>query len=241
MLSHTRHFNRTINRGRFNLFTEPKCEPVSLEEAKKFLVVDFDKHDLIIDRMIVAVRQMAEQMTKLTFITQEWQVFFDHFPHQHGDDLHGFGHGHWAHGDFGGSGVGHVATVLGHAQDFEFEKPPLQTVTHVKTFDDDDIGTIFDPANFHVRTYKGIDVVKGRIALRNASIWPFGTRSIDAVEIQFKSGYGDSASNVPHEIRQAILEEVAFRYNNRGDCAKNTLTMNPTSQALLTQFRIMEL
>lgn len=236
MLSHTRHFNRHLESGRFNLIAAPQCEPVDLEEAKKFIIVDHNNHDLIIDRLIVAARQMAEQLTKITFITQEWQLFFDHFPHRHGHS----GHGHWAHDNFDHSGVGHVATILGHAEDFELDKPPLQSITHVKTFNDDDVGTIFDAANYHVRTYKGIDVVKGRIALRNASTWPFGTRSIDAVEIQFKAGYGNSPEDVPHEIRQAILEEVTFKYNNRGDCPTDKIG-SKTARGLLQQFRIMEL
>lgn len=62
------------------LVTGPATEPIELEEAKKHLNVDFDDDDELIDAMLKAARQSAEQFTGRALIDQTWDVFLDEFP-----------------------------------------------------------------------------------------------------------------------------------------------------------------
>jgi uncharacterized phiE125 gp8 family phage protein len=40
----------------------------------------------------------------------------------------------------------------------------------------------------------------------------------EALKITFKTGYGDTASDIPEDIKTAIKAHVAYMYENRGDC-----------------------
>jgi uncharacterized phiE125 gp8 family phage protein len=62
------------------LITAPDEEPVFLEEAKIFCRVDGDDEDQLIEAIIIAAREMAEQRTKRALITQIWDLSIDEFP-----------------------------------------------------------------------------------------------------------------------------------------------------------------
>ena len=52
----------------------PSEEPVSLEEVKKHLNVDYNYDDELISGYITAARQYAEEYTRRSFVTQTWQA-----------------------------------------------------------------------------------------------------------------------------------------------------------------------
>ncbi len=56
------------------LVTPPAEEPVSLEEAKLHLRVDFDEDDALILALISAARQAAETITGRQLITARWKL-----------------------------------------------------------------------------------------------------------------------------------------------------------------------
>lgn len=62
------------------LVSAPETEPVSLEEAKAHLNVDFDDDDALIEVLISASRSAAERFTGRAFIEQTWDLFLDEFP-----------------------------------------------------------------------------------------------------------------------------------------------------------------
>lgn len=108
----------------------------------------------------------------------------------------------------------------------ELPRAPLQSVTHVKAYDDADAVTTFAASNYYVDSATR----PGRIVLREASSWPDAARVANAVEIQFVAGYGNAAA-VPNQIKQAILMTVAHLYEHRGDAS---VDMPETACALLT-------
>jgi len=63
-----------------SLVTEPAEEPISLEEAKAHLRVDFTDDDAYISALIVATRMIAEERTYRALITQTWDYILDDFP-----------------------------------------------------------------------------------------------------------------------------------------------------------------
>jgi len=62
------------------LITGPTIEPVSLAEAKLHLRVDVSDDDALIDGLIVAAREKAENILRRALITQTWDLHQDGFP-----------------------------------------------------------------------------------------------------------------------------------------------------------------
>jgi len=91
-------------------------------------------------------------------------------------------------------------------------KPPLQSVSSVKYIDYEGTETVFDAANYIVDTSSE----PGRLTLAYGVTWPTVTlQRLNGVKITFTAGYGDSASDVPQTVKQAILLLVGHWYENR--------------------------
>ncbi len=58
----------------------PAVEPVSLSEAKAHLRVDATDDDSLIQGLIAAARQTAEEHLRRALITQNWRLTLDRFP-----------------------------------------------------------------------------------------------------------------------------------------------------------------
>lgn len=94
----------------------------------------------------------------------------------------------------------------------EVPKPPLVSVTHVKTYDDADDDTTFAASNYFVDA----KAEPGRIVLRSTASWPDVDRVANGVEVQFIAGYGEPSA-VPASIKRGILELFMWLYEHRGD------------------------
>ncbi|MBW2645096.1 MAG: hypothetical protein JRE23_02755 [Deltaproteobacteria bacterium] len=58
----------------------------------------------------------------------------------------------------------------------------------------------------------------GRVILQPNESWPSGTLYTDnPIKIEYVCGYGDSATDVPEDIRNAMLLMIEDAYNNRGE------------------------
>ena len=212
---------------RLDLVTAPTKEPVTVTEAKAFLRITGDTEDTLIASLITVARSAAESYTRRAFITQTWKMFRDDWPTTKGN--------RWWDGvrqlpisELRGQGV--VVMPL----------PPLQSVTHIKTYDDADAATTFSTGNYQVSAYSGDFANQGRITLRDSgSGWPTFERNADGVEIQFGAGYGDDAADIPGQIRQAIKHQVSTLYEDRGAC-EGGACCNITKK-LLDPFRIIKL
>jgi uncharacterized phiE125 gp8 family phage protein len=79
-----------------------------------------------------------------------------------------------------------------------------------------------------------------RIALDVNQSFPTLANRINAVEVRYKVGYGDAASDVPDGIKQAILLTIGNWYGNRESVITGrTATEVPqTSKFLLDQYKI---
>lgn len=64
----------------YELITGPAYEPLTLEEAKKHLNVDFTDDDALIGIFLKAARQNAERYMGRALISQVWDLYLDEFP-----------------------------------------------------------------------------------------------------------------------------------------------------------------
>lgn len=94
----------------------------------------------------------------------------------------------------------------------------LQSVTHIKYTDSDEVQSTFDSSKYLVDT----DSEPGRIILKTNETWPTDVLSPkNPIEIQFVTGYGDSSTDIPQDIRNAILWLVSYLYNYRHGVVTN--------------------
>lgn len=199
---------------RLTLTTAPALLPVTIDEVKHQLEIDDadTARDALVSGFMRTATDQAEAYTARVLITQTWTAFYDSWPTVPRDD-EPLGEG-WHIGP---------STILDSPGRFlELPKPPLQSVVHIKAYDDSDAATTFAASNYFVDTASS----PGRIALRKSVAAPSVTRTANGLEIQFVAGYGDNFADVPQPIRDGILALVAFMYENRGDCP-------PESQAIV--------
>lgn len=68
------------NHWALTLVTPPTVEPVSLDDAKEHLRVDWDDDDSYITALITAARMITEERTGRALISQTWDLILDDFP-----------------------------------------------------------------------------------------------------------------------------------------------------------------
>lgn len=198
--------------------TAPAEEPVTLTELKAQLRIDGSTEDAILAIYLQAAREWAESYTRRAFITQTWTLWLDNFP---------FGRSpKW----WDGVVDAHINTLNEGARDIVLPRPKLQSVTHLKTYGDDNTATTF--------TGYIVDAASesGRIVLKNSETWPTNLRAGNAIEIEFVCGYGAAAA-VPMAIKTAILQVATKLYECRGDMAESDFPT--TAKLLLNPYKVL--
>jgi uncharacterized phiE125 gp8 family phage protein len=88
-------------------------------------------------------------------------------------------------------------------------KQPLQSITSVKYYGTDNTEYTLLSADYFVDAKSQ----PGRAVLAYGKSWPTITlRPANAICIEFKAGYGDTAANVPKIVKQAILMHIDLLY-----------------------------
>lgn len=186
------------------LSTAPATEPVLLADLKLYLRYTLtDQDDYLID-LITTARLFIESVTGFAFITQEWQMTMDNWPGQRDD---------W----WDGSRVGSINELYGMASPFQFVQPtkyPLQSVDTLTVYDESSNATSVTVADkFDVDTQSW----PGRLVLKRGETWPIALRALNAIEFVYTAGFGDTASDVPENFKQAIIMMAGYMFNNRGN------------------------
>lgn len=155
------------------LKSAPATGAVTLAEAKDYLRIADSQNDAEIASLVLALTERAELWTGRSFVDQSWTFWLDSLP----------------------------ITKSCYARQIEIPRPPLQSVTHIKTYDAVGTGAVFPASSYFVDTVSS----PGRIVLQEGHSWPAGgLRLANAVEIEFIAGYG-SVGAVPPALREGIL------------------------------------
>lgn len=166
--------------------TPPAIEPVTLSEAKSHLRVDGNHDDAYIAGLIRAAREWVEQYLDRTLITTQWAMRFDRFP-------------------------------VDSTADIELPRPPMATsgpataVTVAYTLED---GTTATYGTHLFRVDRAS--TPGAVKTNYAQTWPPHRQDDNSVSVTWWAGYGDSASDVPQGVKNAILLYVHELYEKRG-------------------------
>lgn len=184
--------------------TPPAAEPVTAAELRTLLrETATGLPDAEADDFIAEARQYIEQMTGIAMITQSWTLTLDCWP-KTGIPF------------FEGVHQGSVNDLYASGRNARLDLPtyPLQSITSVKTYDEDGTETAITVANvFDVDTYQK----PGRIGLKVGASWPTALRGTNAIIIVYVAGYGDAASDVPAPLVAAVKRLAGYLYSHRGD------------------------
>ncbi len=190
-----------IARSSTTLDTAAVVLPLSLGEVKDYLGIDDsdDTEDASLKGAIRAAVISAERYTRRTFVTTTWTMFMDRFP---GRKLP------W----WNGVRQGADTELTDLTEPIIIPKSPLISITHIKAHLQGGTETTVSSANYIV----DLASEPGRVALKVSQSWPTGAlRVINGVEVKFVAGYGPVSSDVPEDIRRALLIIIGDFHENR--------------------------
>ena len=202
--------------------TGPSVEPLALSDVKSYLRISGSGEDTLLGTMIETVRVFCEDFINRALITQTVTLTLD-ATNEIDDPL------------WDGTRTG---PYLNFYKDFiSLPKAPIQSVTTVKTFADDDTATTMSSTKYYV----DISRDPGRVVLRTGETWPTALRVANAIEVVYVAGYGDAASDVPAPLKLGMMQHIAYLYDQRGDMKDylQTRAMPPAVQNLYMPFRIL--
>ena len=196
--------------------TEPASEPLSQSETKSYLRVTDSGDDALITSLIVSARKIAEEHMSRAIISPTLRLFVDSLD-EYEDPL-------W-------EGM-RTGAYLNYYKDYiDLPFPDVSSVTHVKTYDDEDTATTFASSKYYLDNARQ----PARLVLRTGETFPTALRVANAIEVQYVTGYSD-ASSVPAPIKIALLQIVAFLYEHRGDMYEGQTSLPTTARKLLDPY-----
>ena len=63
-----------------SMLVGPQIEPISVDEAKVYLKIDYDAENEVVSALITAARLNVERVTRRVLIEQHWRLFLDRLP-----------------------------------------------------------------------------------------------------------------------------------------------------------------
>lgn len=170
--------------------TAPTSEPVSLDEAFRFLRVDDSDEGAQIEQMIQVAREMVEDFTGRALMSQTFKLVQSDWPSTCGRS--------WE-------------TDTKDASRISLDRSPLISVESVKYFPASGAAqATLSAATYHALT----GPMPGLIQLKYGETWPDLYDRPDAVEVNFTAGY-TTADLVPGVLRHAVLLALAHLYEQR--------------------------
>jgi uncharacterized phiE125 gp8 family phage protein len=100
---------------------------------------------------------------------------------------------------------------------------PVQGVTAVKYYDTDGNLQTDTLANYEVFGTSN----RTTIAPKSGFNWPVTQVRDDAIKIEYETGYGDAATDIPQVVRHAMFMLVAHWYENRETSGMDKLETTP--------------
>ena len=200
--------------------TAPQNEPLDAAETISYLRIDSGVDTTLIDNLIQAARFWAEDYTNRTFLTTVFTLSLDGIGYVDVPLKEGFH-------------TGYSDTPSGNY--IELPRSPVQSVTSIKSFADDNTATTLAATNYYVDTVR----VPARVVLRDGGSWPTDLRNANGIEVLYTAGYGASRASIPEPIRVAMLEYVSHLYEHRGDDEGRALNPPALITSLLQPYVVM--
>lgn len=211
----------------FRLVTPPAAEPISIDQAKKHLRVDFAEDDLLIELIISAAREVCEQKTGRSIFNQTFCLSLDQF-----------NYGDWRSTIPMERRNPLRFSALWESMALRLPRPRLVSVTSITYLDVNGETETLDPGAY----VADADSEPARIVPAINLTWPTTDYYIPgSVKVTYVSGsYGDGkdSDTCPASIKQAMLLIIGHLYINREETAEANLKSIPLGvDALLNPYR----
>ena len=202
---------------------EPAVEPVTLTELKASLKITNTQQDTLLTQYIVDAREMVERFTSRKLISQSLS--------SHGvpscsreEEIHE------------GYRMGVEQYTYGDPSFLEFDWGPAQNVISVETINTSNDASNYSSTNFYLDNFD--EDLLPRIVFNDAAIIPTNLRRKDSWRVTWIAGYGDAGSDVPSDIRRAIIMLAGYLWGNRGACPDGNCVNACGASGALEKFRL---
>lgn len=113
----------------------------------------------------------------------------------------------------------------------------VSSLTHIKYYDENDAQQTLSNALYQT----DLASVPARVTMKpdQASFPSTKSDKYNAIELQYVVGYGDSHTDIPSDIKHALLLIIGDSFSNREDKSEN-LSISKSSLHLLSPYRLME-
>ena len=181
----------------FKVTTEPTAEPLSLQEVKEYLRLEDASDERVVQPLIIAARQFAEEHMNRALMQQTITLNLDTTIETENPLWEGM----------------RTAPDINYYKNYVvLPRSPVISVTSLKTYNDSDTASTMAASKYYVDTQRE----PARIVLRTGETFPTALRVANAIEVVYVAGY-TSAYAVPEPIRMGMLQHIAYMYEHRGD------------------------
>ena len=177
--------------------TAPTQEPLTLQEVKDYLRLADAIDERVLQDLVEASRQFAEEHMARSMMTQTLTLTIDAVADMEDPLWEG-----WKTG----------ADINSYKNYITLIKAPVQSVTSVKTYNDSDVATTMAASKYYVDSARD----QARVVLRTGETFPSALRVANAIEVVYVAGY-TSQSAIPATIRIGLMQHIAYLYEQRGD------------------------
>lgn len=174
----------------------PSSEPLTASDVKSYLRISGTAEDVLIASMIKAARMFCESYTSRSLFTKTLVLTIDSA--NENDSL-------WE-----GTKVGPYMNF--YKNYIELPRSPVQSVSTLKTYDDDDVATTMAASRYYVDTARE----PARLVLRTGETFPTALRVANAIEVTYIAG-DTSVANIPEPLKIGMMQHIAYLYDQRGD------------------------
>ena len=198
--------------------TAPTQEPLSLQEVKEYLRVEDSTDERILRPFIQTARNIAEEHTGRALMQQTHTLFVDAYDELADPLWEGFRTGPY---------------LNYYKNHIVLPRAPVQSVSSVSTFNDEDTETTFAASRYYVDNVRE----PSRVVLRQGETFPTALRVANAIKVVYVAGYANAYA-VPEPIRMGMLQHIAYLYEHRGDMYEAAAPMPPIVKKLYAPYVI---
>jgi hypothetical protein len=219
----------TIDPPRVVVVTPPAAEPWTSSDSivQQAFRLDSDDDTDFVDLAIQSARAYFERITGLALIRQQLRVCYDEIPLRQGQ----FGL------EYGLAPTMSRFTGTAAGRELPLARSPLLSVENVKYLDQSGALTVWDASNY-TEGNVGVATTAGRIWLNEDTDWPDVGSFPGALQVEFFAGFGDKPTDIPPDIRMAVLQLAIHWYENRLPVADGLVSLPNHLDALITAHRL---
>lgn len=203
----------------YEVTVPPAVLPVSIKTFRDHSKANAAVSNDLLTLYLQAATKYAEQITRRDFITRTYKTFRDSFP---------------------GTEVFNISTLVNQGNvGFELRRSKLQSVTNVKYLKENVLTTVATTV-----WYNTLENDYSKLLTLDGQVWPTDADiRLQAIQIEFKSGFGDADTDVPDCFKNAIMLHATQLLMNRGDCDDESCkqTVPAAAKVIYLQNRIENL